>query len=111
MAVSSISVTHYESGRLAYASSKAALECGVKILAKEALRYNTRVNAVRAAMTDTAMAEDYLSLTGKEESDVLSIQPLGMIETSDIVKLMLYLLSDGSNKITGSVFEITAGMI
>lgn len=108
VAISSVSVTHPENGRLAYASSKAALEECVKVLAQEALLCDMRVNLIRSAIADTAMAEEYLTMTG---CDVLSVQPLGIIEKEKISDLILYLLSDKADKITGTVFEINAGMI
>lgn len=110
VSVSSVSVTHPENGRLAYASSKAALEGCVKILAKEALKSSVRVNLIRSAMADTDMAESYLTLTGRGE-DMLSIQPLGIIEKREIADMIIYLLSDSADKITGAVFEINGGMI
>ena len=106
--ISSISATYPESGRIAYATSKAAIEVAVKILSKELIKKNIRCNALRPALVKTNIAYDFLDMIG-QNVDNQNIQPLGIIEPEEISYMIDYLLSNKSNKITGSIFEINSG--
>ena len=56
--ISSSSAIEANEGRIAYASSKAALITSTKVIAKELGRLNIRVNAIAPGLTDTDMMRD-----------------------------------------------------
>ena len=80
----------------------------VKILSKELIKKNIRCNALRPALVKTNIAYDFLDMIG-QNVDNQNIQPLGIIEPEEISYMIDYLLSNKSNKITGSIFEINSG--
>ncbi len=108
IAISSIACILPEPARIAYASSKAALETAIKILAKELIRKNIRCNALRPALVKTNIAYDFFDMLGSN-IDEQDIQPLGIIDPHEISTMIDYLLSNKGRKITGSIFEINAG--
>ena len=108
VAISSIAAYIPESGRIAYSSSKAALEVTVKVLAQELVKKNIRCNIVRPSLVNTNMAAEFFDLIGTNPEEQ-NIQPLGIIEPDEISHIVKFILSRGSNKITGSIFEINAG--
>jgi 3-oxoacyl-[acyl-carrier protein] reductase len=97
-------------GGMAYASSKAAVDCMTKSLAKELASRNICVNAVSPGVVYTKQHEKFSS----EEyyNSLIEKIPLGRDgKTSDISNLVTFLCSDESNYITGQVIEINGGML
>lgn len=109
IAISSISSTLNEKGRLSYSSSKIALETSVKLFAKELIARNICVNAIRPAIVNTELGQNYLEIIG--ENNVNHIQPLGYIETNEINELILYIISQKRPKTTGTIFDINGGIL
>ena len=109
--ISSISAkTGGAKGGMAYASSKAAIDCMTKSLAKELSSRNICVNSVSPGVVYTKQHEKFSS----EEyySSLIEKIPLGRDgKTSDISNLVTFLCSDKSNYITGQVIEINGGML
>ncbi len=97
-------------GGMAYASSKAAIDCMTKSLAKELSSRNICVNSVSPGVVYTKQHEKFSS----EEyySSLIEKIPLGRDgKTSDISNLVTFLCSDESNYITGQIIEINGGML
>ena len=109
--ISSISAkTGGAKGGMAYASSKAAIDCMTKSLAKELSSRNICVNSVSPGVVYTKQHEKFSS----EEyyNSLIEKIPLGRDgKTSDISNLVTFLCSDKSNYITGQVIEINGGML
>ena len=96
-------------GRTAYASSKAAMICSTKVLAKELSAYNIRVNAIAPGLTQTDMMvestpEDALESTLQR----ICLKRVG--EPEEIANVALFLSSGLSSYMTGQVLRVDGGM-
>ncbi|MEE3295185.1 MAG: SDR family oxidoreductase [Pseudomonadota bacterium] len=98
-----------------YATSKHAVIGLMKSAAKECAQKNIRVNSINPSPVETRMMrsiEEGLMPGGAEEAKgmMASNIPLGRYgEPGDVAKLMLFLASDDSSFITGSVYAIDGG--
>jgi NAD(P)-dependent dehydrogenase (short-subunit alcohol dehydrogenase family) len=109
--ISSIgSVTHTKY-HTAYSASKAALEAAVRDLAEELIPRNVRINAVRPAYVDTPMlaAMNDIMDDFNEYVKTSGFQPLGLIDPVHVANMVLYLLGDAADFITGMVMPINGG--
>lgn len=98
-----------EAGRLAYASSKAALALATKVMAKEFAPFGIRVNAVAPGAVQTDLLKNYpeqgldryikASLAGR------AAQP------HEIAKVVAFLTSDASSFINGQIVPVDGGRI
>ena len=96
-------------GRLAYASSKAAIITSTKVMAKELGPYNIRVNAVAPGLTNTDMM---IESTEKEAMNK-TINDLCIkrcAEPEEIANSILFLASDLSSYVTSQVLRVDGGM-
>ncbi len=97
-------------GRAAYCASKAACNMLTKVLAVEWAPKNIRVNAIAPGYIRTELVQ---ALIDKGMLPIGSIEkrtPLGRIgEVEDILALAVYLASDESSFMTGSVVNIDGG--
>jgi 3-oxoacyl-[acyl-carrier protein] reductase len=105
--MSSISGKVGNPGQTNYSAAKAGMVGLTKASAKEVARYGIRVNAIQPGLIDTAM-------TAKMPPDVLADRlteiPLGRIgRIEDVADAALFLASDLSSYITGTVVEVTGG--
>lgn len=105
VAMTSIATSVASYRQTVYSSTKAALEQVVRCAAKEFLDRRIRVNAVAAGAVETEM---FLHL--EKQSDGIREQfnryyPLGMMPTSEVANIILYLLSEDSKHVDGSVFR------
>lgn len=92
-----------------YSSSKAALEQVVKCAAKEFLDRNIRVNAVSAGAVETEMLVDLQKNSDGLREKFLKYYPLGLIAPDEIAKTIMYLLSEESKHIDGSIIRLDSG--
>lgn len=94
--------------RVAYASSKGALNAFTLGLAKEVAGEGIRVNAVLPGITDTDIHAPY---GGRERLEQLApTVPLGRYAHPDEVgHAVIWLLSDQASYITGALLDITGG--
>ena len=100
-------------GMISYAMSKAGLETLTKYAAADFASLGVRVNAVTACPVDTNILRrvgvtenenDYFKK--KMEKDI----PLGRIaRPDDIVKVIVFLASERSSKITGQIIKVDGG--
>jgi len=105
--MSSISGKVGNPGQTNYSAAKAGMVGLTKAAAKEVGRYGIRVNALQPGLIDTEMTAtmDQAALAAG-----VAAVPLGRIGTPDeVADGALFLASDLSSYITGTVIEITGG--
>ncbi|MFQ3598943.1 MAG: SDR family NAD(P)-dependent oxidoreductase [Chloroherpetonaceae bacterium] len=95
---------------IAYTTSKAASIGFTKHLASEVAKYGINVNVVCPSPTDTPMMRSLM--TPEIESSLISKIPLGYIQKPEqVANVVLFLASDESNYMTGSVIDINGGLL
>jgi NAD(P)-dependent dehydrogenase (short-subunit alcohol dehydrogenase family) len=91
------------------AASKGAIEGFAKALAAE-YAPKIRVNVIAPSLTDTPLAEKFLSSDEKKEKSALR-HPMKRVGTpEDIASMASFLLSNSSSWISGQVFPVDGGM-
>lgn len=107
VAISSLAAQYPSKGQGVYATSKAALNTMVAVMAKEFLRRKIRVNAVMPSYVDTPMIHDTTKAFMDNGAENL---PLGIIEPSQVANLVSYLLSEKARNITGTSIPVSSGL-
>ncbi|MFH1062739.1 MAG: 3-oxoacyl-[acyl-carrier-protein] reductase [Candidatus Omnitrophota bacterium] len=96
-------------GQVNYAASKAGLIGLTKSVAKEVATRNIRVNAIAPGFIETKMTQ---VLTDDVKQAMLKQIPLGKFGSpQDVANLVVFLVTDDSNYITGQVISINGGML
>ncbi len=91
------------------AAAKGAIEGFAKALAAE-YAPKIRVNVIAPSLTDTPLADKFLSTDEKREKSAMR-HPLKRFGTSkDIAEMTCFLLSEKSSWISGQVFHVDGGM-
>ena len=99
-------------GLIAYAMSKAGLETLTRYAAAELANLNIRINAISACPVDTnslryVKADSEIKYFKSKMKDNI---PLGRIaEPDDIVKVIIFLASKRSCKVTGQIIKVDGG--
>lgn len=92
-----------------YSASKAGIIGFTKSLAKEVASYNIRVNAVAPGFIETDMVQ---SLKDEYKSKLKALIPKGEFgKPQDVANVVMFLLGDASDYITGQVLRVDGGMI
>lgn len=102
--MSSMAAYEMEKGMAAYASSKAAVNAVVKVMADRRIR----VNGVAPAFVVTPMIKEDMDMWEKEGN---SPQKFGVIPPKQVAGLIGFLMSEQAAYITGEIISISAGMI
>lgn len=98
------------SGNGIYAASKGALIAYSKVLGLELARQKIRVNSICPAMIWTELVQRDAEISGVDYSEVEKKYPLKRFgKPEDVANLVVYLLSDASEWMTGSSIDITGG--
>lgn len=106
--ISSIAAVVPDLSRLAYTTSKAAINTLTQNIALQYARYNIRCNAVLPGFTATAAALENMS--GEFRELFLKHVPLKRAGTpEDIAAAVLYYASDASSYVTGMIHEVAGG--
>jgi 3-oxoacyl-[acyl-carrier protein] reductase len=106
--ISSVSGIHPLPGQVNYAAAKAGVIGFTKSLAKEVAPYNIRVNAVAPGFISTEMTA---ALSDKAREKFLKMIPLQRFGTPDeVAKVVLFLLSEESQYITGQTIQLDGGL-
>lgn len=93
----------------AYSSSKAAVTCMTKNLAKFCAPRGIRVNEVAPGTARTAMTENWLGSEGLKEFEAKV--PLGRLaQADDVAKVIVFLVSQEAGFITGQTVHVNGGM-
>lgn len=100
--------------RAAYACSKGVLITLNEHIAHQYADENIRCNYLTLGWTPTEGEVSLRISQGESESDLrkraAAILPMGrMCERSDYIEALIYMFSDASSMMTGSVFRVTAG--
>ena len=106
--ISSIVGVHGNAGQSNYSSSKAGIIGLTKTLARELAGRNILVNAIAPGYIETEMTE---KLSDKIKEKLMEQIPIGRLgSVDDVAKTALFLASDDSNYITGTVINLDGGM-
>ena len=94
----------------AYSASKGGMDALTRCVAMDYATQKIRCNSVCPGLVDTPMAADLID--NKEAlAQIMTAYPLGRYGTSEeVAKLILYLASDESSWMTGTVIPIDGGM-
>lgn len=105
--ISSAQALSPQKGRLAYASSKAALSLATQVMAQEFAPFGIRVNAVAPGAVKTSLLEKYPD-KGLENYIAASVlkRPAAAEEIATVVR---FLASDDSSFITGQIIPVDGG--
>jgi 3-oxoacyl-[acyl-carrier protein] reductase len=96
-------------GQTNYAAAKAGIVGMTKAAAKELAKYGVRVNAIQPGIIRTAMTE---AMPAHVWEAKLADIPLGRVgEPQEIASVALFLASDLSSYMTGTVTEVTGGRL
>ena len=107
--ISSISTHHVDVGNSLYSASIGAINSFAKVLALETAKMKIRVNCVEPGFVKTNFLENSpISIEDLKKEEAL--YPLGFGLPSDIANGVIYLLSDASQWVTGSVLTIDGGI-
>ncbi len=102
---STAAVTGY-SGLSVYSATKAGLEGFTRSLSREAGRRQITVNCISPGYIPTEMS------SGLKDDKLAAVKrraPLGLASPEDVAKAVLFLLSDGGAKISGTVIRVDGG--
>lgn len=95
-----------------YAASKAAANAAVRAMALELADKGFRINSILPGSVNTAMTRKAFEQMGGENRErKLRKQILGITEPEKIAEIALFLLSDMSSMITGSLLNADGGYI
>ena len=98
-----------------YSVCKAGLDMLTKGLARELAKYRVRVNAVNPGITKTGFqVRNKLMGADKYENflnDISATYPLGIGQPEDVANAIVFLLSEESRWITGSLLIVDGGRI
>jgi NAD(P)-dependent dehydrogenase (short-subunit alcohol dehydrogenase family) len=104
--ISSVSGLRHNEGELLYTLPKAGLIMLTKICAKEWARDNIRVNCVAPGWVRTDMSADFLDeFPAERKLNMLNT----VVQTSEVAKLVAYLVAGEARPITGETIRIDAG--
>lgn len=97
-------------GKIGYCSTKSAVLGMVKSSALEFAKRKIRVNAVLPGIVNTPMTQSLFAKIGEDNiKQIADMHPLGLGEVTDVVPIILFLLSDNSKWVTGQNFVIDGG--
>ncbi|WP_439956906.1 3-oxoacyl-ACP reductase FabG [Nocardia miyunensis] len=105
--VSSISGKVGMAGQTNYSAAKAGIVGMTKAAAKEVAHHGVRVNAIQPGLIRTAMTEAMPERIWNEKLAGIPMQRAG--EPAEIASVALFLASDLSSYMTGTVLEVTGG--
>lgn len=107
--ISSVSTFNVKVGNSLYSATKGATNSFAKAMALEVSKLKIRVNCIQPGFVPSAI----LSQGAIEEDSFLKFyadrHPLGFGTPSDIANCCIYLVSDASKWVTGSIFTIDGG--
>ena len=108
--ISSINDTIPVVGLSAYATSKAAISGLTRAMALELAPYGINVNCIRPAAIDTPMMKEIFDLPDLAQA-LLKQVPRGRVgKPEDVAKVVVFLISDLAEWVTGAEIPVSGGM-
>jgi len=109
--ISSVGAQYGKPTRVAYSASKGAMDAAMRCMAIELAPKNIRVNVVAPGTTKTKMIEEYKEYAEGTDGYKQNLirQYLGECLPNDIANAALFLLSEESRMITGTVLNVDGG--
>jgi 3-oxoacyl-[acyl-carrier protein] reductase len=105
--ISSSSALRCPVGLSAYASSKAALNCLTKTMARELTPFGIRVNGVAPSWTDTEMLTQRRELAEKGAKNTI----LGrLVKTEEVAAIVSSLTRDEMSGVSGQILQFEGGL-
>ena len=109
--ISSVSSRFAHKGGALYSASKAAINAYSRSVAIECASKKIRSNVISAAMVKTPIFDQAETAVTTEVMDQHETSyPLGFGETEDVANATLFLLSDASRWITGTILTMDGGL-
>jgi 3-oxoacyl-[acyl-carrier protein] reductase len=105
--ISSLTALMGRDGQSNYGAAKAGLIGFTKSLAREVAQYDILVNAIAAGLIDTRMTKKLKKELLEKLIELIPLQRIGAPE--EIANAALFLASDLSSYITGTVLNVTGG--
>lgn len=110
VALSSISSIKGMKAKMAFCSSKAALDAAIRCLAIELGDRYIRLNSIQKGGVDTDMEKGYIqNITVLNDNATERKQILGLTKAVEIANTVAFLLSDATKTITGTSIIIDGG--
>ena len=98
-------------GQVTYAATKGGLLQITRTLAAEWAKYGITVNALAPSFLETDLTEGVIQ-SEKHSEPLLRRIPMGFFgKSDDVVGAAVYLASDSSSYVTGTVLPIDGGML
>ena len=95
-------------GMLAYAASKASIDCFTLGMAQECGPQGIRVNAIRPGLIETTIHDD--SGVVDRVKKLVHMVPMGRPgQPEEVAELVLYLLSPAASYVNGSIVNVGGG--
>ena len=107
--MSSMGAEEVTKGLGIYAASKAALNSFMRAVANELSSRKIRANSIMPMMVQTELVENITTLSKDDIAKDEARYPLGYGTPEDIAYAAIYLLSDASKWITGSIIKMDGG--
>ncbi len=108
--ISSVMSFKTEMALTIYSASKAAIDAAIRNLALELAKDNIRINSIQPGHVKTELLTNNKNLSAEYIANLDAKYPLGLPEPQDIADTTRYLLSNKSNKITGSTIIVDSGV-
>ena len=106
--ISSVSTFNVKVGNSLYSGTKGAVNSFAKAMALEVAKQEMRVNCIQPGFVPSSILENH-GLGEEAIQWYADRHPLGFGKPSDIANACIYLLSDASRWVTGSIFTIDGG--
>ena len=107
--ISSVSTFNVKVGNSLYSGSKGAVNSFAKAMALEVSKQDMRVNCIQPGFIPTGMLVPG-AITDEQISTYVDKHPLGLGRPTDVSYACVYLLSEASRWITGSILTIDGGL-
>lgn len=107
--ISSVSTFNVKIGNSLYSATKGAVNSFTKALALELAKQKIRVNSIQPGFVPSSILSNGTIDKDDYMNYYIERHPLGLGTPSDIANGCIYLLSDASKWVTGSIFTIDGG--